>query len=211
MHSLSSVYWVTIYLRISGLPVAYYQEVAICMCDNWYVLYALVECRRDRQSQLNLYRETCEDICIVLILSEAAKWREWKYMEKRSATFTATLRLLDLSSSAVSARVYDIAHSKMWQRLVTSRPMNMTQTVWVFSWNQCQDCKSVLYKIYCILLVNRVERRWDLRSSGKLRSIQWYFFTDVSGTTCRFNLQGFFFLDSWPLHYNKHYTMRNFP
>jgi hypothetical protein len=150
MHSLSSFYLVTITLRVSGLPVAYYQEVAICICDNWYVLYALVECRRDRQSQLSLYRETCKDICIVLTLSETANWWEWKYMEKRLATFTVTLRLLDFSSSAVSARVYDIAHSKMWQRLVTSCPMNMRQTVWVFSWNQCQDCKSVLYKIYCI-------------------------------------------------------------
>jgi hypothetical protein len=39
MHYLSSVYSVTIPLNVSGLLVAHQQEVSICICDSWYVLY----------------------------------------------------------------------------------------------------------------------------------------------------------------------------
>jgi hypothetical protein len=45
MHYLSSVYSVTIPLHVSGLLVAHHQEVAMYICDNWYVLYVLVDCR----------------------------------------------------------------------------------------------------------------------------------------------------------------------
>jgi hypothetical protein len=38
MHYLSSVYSVTTPLHVSGLLVAHQQEVAMYICDNWYVL-----------------------------------------------------------------------------------------------------------------------------------------------------------------------------
>jgi hypothetical protein len=44
MHCLSSVYSVTIPLHVSGLLVAHHQEVTMYICDNWYVLYVLVDC-----------------------------------------------------------------------------------------------------------------------------------------------------------------------
>jgi hypothetical protein len=46
MHHLSSVYSVTITLHVSGLLVAHHQEVTMYICDNWYVLYVFVDCRR---------------------------------------------------------------------------------------------------------------------------------------------------------------------
>jgi hypothetical protein len=46
MHYLSSVYSVTIPLHVSGLLVAHHQEAAIYICDSWYVLYVLVDCRQ---------------------------------------------------------------------------------------------------------------------------------------------------------------------
>jgi hypothetical protein len=46
MHYLSSVYWVTIPLHVSGLPVAHHQEVATHICGNWHVLYVLVDWRQ---------------------------------------------------------------------------------------------------------------------------------------------------------------------
>jgi hypothetical protein len=57
MHYLSSVDWVTTTLHVSGLLVAHYQEVAMYICDNWYVLYVVVDCRRaaDRLISLHIY------------------------------------------------------------------------------------------------------------------------------------------------------------
>jgi hypothetical protein len=46
MHYLPSVYSVTILLHVSGLLVAHHQEITMCICDNRYVLYALVDLRR---------------------------------------------------------------------------------------------------------------------------------------------------------------------
>jgi hypothetical protein len=46
MHYLSSVYSVTIPLHVLGLLVAHRQEVTMYICDNWYVLYVLVDCRQ---------------------------------------------------------------------------------------------------------------------------------------------------------------------
>jgi hypothetical protein len=46
MHYLSSVYSVTIPLHVLGLLVAHHQEVAMYICDNWYVSYVLVDCRQ---------------------------------------------------------------------------------------------------------------------------------------------------------------------
>jgi hypothetical protein len=43
MHYLSSVYSVTIYLHVSGLLVAYHQEVTMYVRNKWYVLYILVD------------------------------------------------------------------------------------------------------------------------------------------------------------------------
>jgi hypothetical protein len=43
MHYLSSVYWITIPLHVSGLLVAHHQEVVMYICDNWYVLYISVD------------------------------------------------------------------------------------------------------------------------------------------------------------------------
>jgi hypothetical protein len=45
MHYLSSVYSVTIPLHVSGLLAAHHQEVTVYICDSWYVLYILVDCR----------------------------------------------------------------------------------------------------------------------------------------------------------------------
>jgi hypothetical protein len=45
MHYLSSVYSVAIPLHITGLLVAHHQEVTMYICDNWYVLYILVDCQ----------------------------------------------------------------------------------------------------------------------------------------------------------------------
>jgi len=43
MHYLSSVYFVSQPLHVSGLFVAYHQEV-YCIYNNWYVLCFLVDC-----------------------------------------------------------------------------------------------------------------------------------------------------------------------
>jgi hypothetical protein len=45
MHYLSSVYSITIPLHVSGLLVAHHQEVAMYICDSWYVLSFLVDCQ----------------------------------------------------------------------------------------------------------------------------------------------------------------------
>jgi hypothetical protein len=42
MHYLSSLYWVTRPLHVSGLLIAHHQEEAMYICDNWYVLYVVV-------------------------------------------------------------------------------------------------------------------------------------------------------------------------
>jgi hypothetical protein len=46
MHYLSSLYWVTAPLHVSGLLVAHHQEVVMYICNNWYVVYVLVNCQR---------------------------------------------------------------------------------------------------------------------------------------------------------------------
>jgi hypothetical protein len=46
MHCLPSVRSVTMPLYISVLPVAHHQEVTMYICNNWYVLYVLVDCQR---------------------------------------------------------------------------------------------------------------------------------------------------------------------
>jgi hypothetical protein len=43
MHHLSSVYSVTIPLHVWGLLVAHHEEVAMYICDNWFVFYVLVD------------------------------------------------------------------------------------------------------------------------------------------------------------------------
>jgi hypothetical protein len=45
MHYLSLVYSVTIPLHVCGLLEAHHQEVTVYICNNWYVLYVLVDCR----------------------------------------------------------------------------------------------------------------------------------------------------------------------
>jgi hypothetical protein len=44
MHYLSSVYSITIPLHVSGLLVAHH-EVTMYICNNWYMLYVLVDCQ----------------------------------------------------------------------------------------------------------------------------------------------------------------------
>jgi hypothetical protein len=46
MHYLSSVYSVTIPPHVLGLLVVRHQEVTMYICDNWNVLWVLVDCRR---------------------------------------------------------------------------------------------------------------------------------------------------------------------
>jgi hypothetical protein len=45
MHYLSWIYSVTIPLHVSGLLAAHHQEVTMYICNNWYVLYVLVDCQ----------------------------------------------------------------------------------------------------------------------------------------------------------------------
>jgi hypothetical protein len=52
MHYLSSVYSVTIHLHVSGLLVAHHQEVTMYICDNWFMLYDLIDCWRTADSRL---------------------------------------------------------------------------------------------------------------------------------------------------------------
>jgi hypothetical protein len=55
MHYLSPVYSVTVHLHVSGLLVAHHQEVAMYICDNWYVLYVLFDClSKPADSRLNV-------------------------------------------------------------------------------------------------------------------------------------------------------------
>jgi hypothetical protein len=55
---LSSVYRVTTPVHVSVLLVAHHQEVTMYVCDSWYVLYVLFDCRQSgRQSaDSRLYR-----------------------------------------------------------------------------------------------------------------------------------------------------------
>jgi hypothetical protein len=55
MHYLSSVHSVTIPLHVSRLLVAHHQEVTMYICDNWYVLYVLVDCRRAGRQSTKTY------------------------------------------------------------------------------------------------------------------------------------------------------------
>jgi hypothetical protein len=54
MHYLSSVYSVTILLHVLGLLVAHHQEVTMYICNNWYVLYVLVDCQLAWPGQLTV-------------------------------------------------------------------------------------------------------------------------------------------------------------
>jgi hypothetical protein len=65
MYYLSSVYSVTIPLHVSGLLVVHHQEVTMHICDNWYVLYVLVDCRRADFSGL---RRTTHTNCHIYTL-----------------------------------------------------------------------------------------------------------------------------------------------
>jgi hypothetical protein len=83
MHYLSSVYSVTIRLHVSGLLVAHHKEVTMYICDNWYVLYALVDCSipsRPADSQLNGTTRTNRHIYTLLppddgLLATTKLWR----------------------------------------------------------------------------------------------------------------------------------------
>jgi hypothetical protein len=57
MHYLSSVYSVTIPLHVSGLILTNHQEITMYVCNNWYVLYVLVDCR-PADGQLNRITHT---------------------------------------------------------------------------------------------------------------------------------------------------------
>jgi hypothetical protein len=50
MQYLFLVYSVTITLRVSGWLVAHHQKLTMYICENWYVLYVLVDCRRAIQA-----------------------------------------------------------------------------------------------------------------------------------------------------------------
>jgi hypothetical protein len=65
MHYLSSVCSVTISLHVSGLLVAHHQEVAMCICVSWYVLYVLVDCQLAAESTKTCNTYNLLHICIV--------------------------------------------------------------------------------------------------------------------------------------------------
>jgi hypothetical protein len=76
MHYLSSVYSVTITVHVSGLLVAHHHEVPMYICDNWYVLYVLVDCQvvwlrshsLTRSTVSQLRRTTRTNRCIYTLL-----------------------------------------------------------------------------------------------------------------------------------------------
>jgi hypothetical protein len=72
MHYLSSVYYVTVPLRVSGLIVANHQEVAMYICNKWYVLYVLVDCQlaclTNQASDSQIKRTTRTIFCIYTLL-----------------------------------------------------------------------------------------------------------------------------------------------
>jgi hypothetical protein len=55
MQYLSSVCSVTMHLHVSGLSVVHHQEVTMCICDNLYVLYVLVNCQWACQQSTKTY------------------------------------------------------------------------------------------------------------------------------------------------------------
>jgi hypothetical protein len=69
MHYLSSVYWVTIPLHVSRLLVAHHQEVTMYICNNWYVLHVLIECRLKRTTRTNSHIHTVssESRCALML------------------------------------------------------------------------------------------------------------------------------------------------
>jgi hypothetical protein len=73
IHYLSSVYSVTIPLHVSGLLVAQHQEVTMYICDNWYVLYVFVDCRRgwmewNKFHCIQVHQRTTHTNCRIYIL-----------------------------------------------------------------------------------------------------------------------------------------------
>jgi hypothetical protein len=79
MHYLSTVYSVTIPLHVSGLLVAYHQEVTMCICNNWYVLYILNDCQpTDVQHTHPQYSFNCSSIEHLSEDTRNAPWR-WQY------------------------------------------------------------------------------------------------------------------------------------
>jgi hypothetical protein len=55
MHYSSSVNLVTTPVHVSAVLVAHHQEVRVYICDNWYVLYVLVDCRRTARTNCHIY------------------------------------------------------------------------------------------------------------------------------------------------------------
>jgi hypothetical protein len=55
MNYLSTPYWVTTPLYVSGLRIAHHQKVTLCICDNWYVFYAVVDCRRAKDIHTRIH------------------------------------------------------------------------------------------------------------------------------------------------------------
>jgi hypothetical protein len=71
MHYLPSVYSVTIPLHVSGLLVPHHQELKIYICDNWCVLFVLVDCQRfgTRLADSQLKRTTHTKCFIYILLT----------------------------------------------------------------------------------------------------------------------------------------------
>jgi hypothetical protein len=65
MHYASPIYSVTIPLHVSGLLVAHHQKVTMYICNKWYVLYVLVNCKLAADSQL---KRTTYPICRIYSL-----------------------------------------------------------------------------------------------------------------------------------------------
>jgi hypothetical protein len=65
MHCLPAVYSVTILLHVSGFLVTNYQEVTMYRCDNSYVLYILVDCRRQSTKIYKTYYEELLHIYVI--------------------------------------------------------------------------------------------------------------------------------------------------
>jgi hypothetical protein len=101
MHYLPSIYTVTIPLHVSGLLVAHHQEVTIYICDTWYVLYVLGDCRRTPPTAESWRKLLPPDDGLLAITKHVEVWWLNKLKINSASSwfhYTHTLSFLDLNN-----------------------------------------------------------------------------------------------------------------
>jgi hypothetical protein len=95
----SSAYSVTIPLLDSGLLLAHHQEETICVCNNLYVLYVLVDSWRAADSQLRRTTHTSY-LTYLLHAAESFLW-SWQFSQltKKFPAFYGTRRFFTVLTS----------------------------------------------------------------------------------------------------------------